>query len=366
MAERCRVIIAGGGTGGHIFPAIAIARALERKAPGAELLFVGALGKMEMEKVPAAGYRIEGLHIAAMDRSAWWKNLSLPLKLVASIMQSRRILRDFRPQVVVGVGGFASFPVLYAAQRAGIPTLIQEQNSYAGKANQRLGKRASVICVAYEGMERFFPRDRIVFTGNPVRSQVVDSTLDRAEALRQWELDPGRPTLLAFGGSLGARSINESVAAALEDLKGQQVQLIWQTGKPFHAQALAAAAGKEHWVKVREFIPAMETAYAAADVVICRAGAMSIAELSVQGKAVVFVPYPYAAEDHQTMNAMALVRRDAALLVPDAEARPKLIREALALLGDTGRRKTLAENIRKTGIRDADDRIANQILQLTA
>ena len=358
-----RIIIAGGGTGGHVFPALAIGRALERLSPGVELLYVGARGKMEMEKVPEAGYRIVGLDIAGMDRGHWWKNITLPWKLFKSYREAGRILREFSPQVAVGVGGYASFPVLKRAQRMGIPTVIQEQNSYAGKSNQILGRKARRVCVAFPGMERFFPKDRIQVTGNPVRESITAGGSDAAGARRSFGLSPETRTLFAVGGSLGARSINEALLGGLDLLKAHGVQLLWQTGKASIDRVTEAIRGREDQVKAFAFIGDMEAAYAAADVVVSRAGS-AIAELCVARKPVIFVPYPYAAEDHQTANARSLVEKDAARMIPDAEVKERLVPEAVALLEDPRARQTLIENITPLGIADADERIATEILKL--
>src|SRR5882757_7038326 len=313
-----KIIIAGGGTGGHIFPAIAIANALKKADPSVELLFVGAKGKMEMEKVPQAGYKIEGIDIAGLNRSSLIKNIGLPFKLLNSFFQVSRILRTFRPAAVVGVGGYSSFPVLRAAQAKGIPTFIHESNSFAGKANQWLGKKATAIFVASDGMEKFFPPEKIMITGNPVRASLKGNAIDRETAIRFFGLDPAKPTLLCTGGSLGAKGINEAIAAGLEEFGRSGMQLIWQTGKPFAEKAAALCAGKPH-IWTRDFITQMEYAFPAGDTVISRSGAMSIAELCVAGKAVVFVPFPFAAEDHQTANARNLVDKGAGLLVKDSE-----------------------------------------------
>lgn len=359
-----RIIIAGGGTGGHIFPAIAIAQAVQRTRPGAEVLFVGAKGKMEMEKVPQEGYKIIGLDIAGFNRAHLWKNLSLPFKIIKSWMQSRKVLRDFRPQVAVGVGGYASFPVLNAAQRAGIPTVIQEQNSYAGKSNRILGKRAKKVCVAYDGMESAFPKDIIHITGNPVRKTISGSTMTRAEGCTKLGLDPSKKTVLVVGGSLGAKSVNEAVGAGLAEILATGAQLLWQTGKPYFetAQKQAAAAGGA--VHVRDFIREMEAGYAAADVVISRAGALAIAELCIAAKPVIFVPYPHAAEDHQTSNASALVSKGAALMVTDSAAATDLIPTLKKLMADDAQQSQMRAALSALAIRDADDRIAQHVISL--
>jgi UDP-N-acetylglucosamine--N-acetylmuramyl-(pentapeptide) pyrophosphoryl-undecaprenol N-acetylglucosamine transferase len=357
-----KIIIAGGGTGGHVFPALAIARALQRLEPEVQLLFVGAKGKMEMTKVPEAGYEIRGLDIAGMNRSSWWKNFGLPFKLLRSLRDARGIVRSFQPDVAVGVGGYASFPVLRAAQKKGIPTVIQEQNSYAGKTNKLLGKKARRICVAYERMDRFFPADRIVRTGNPVRRDIAENRVTRQEAAAAFGLDPGVKTILATGGSLGARSINQALRDHLEELADEHVQLIWQTGGLFIRQAEEAAKGKSG-IKPLAFISHMDAASAAADVVVSRAGSTT-AELCVTGKPAVLVPYPYAAEDHQTQNALALVKEHAALMVTDAEAGKELVATALRLLKDEALRQQMSENLKRLALPDADSRIAQEILQL--
>jgi UDP-N-acetylglucosamine--N-acetylmuramyl-(pentapeptide) pyrophosphoryl-undecaprenol N-acetylglucosamine transferase len=357
-----RIIIAGGGTGGHIFPAIAIAGALRAQDPTIELLFVGAKGKMEMEKVPQAGYRIEGIDIAGLNRSSLIKNIGLPFKLVKSFFQVRTIIRSFRPDAVIGVGGYSSFPVLRYAQARGIPTFIHESNSFAGKSNILLGKKATRIFVAGDGMDKFFPAARTLITGNPVRSTIVNSRIPREEAIRSFQLDPAKPTVLSTGGSLGAKGINEALAADLSAFGKQDIQLIWQTGKPFAAQASALIAGHPgYWTN--DFIPQMEYAFAAADVVISRSGAMSIAELCVAGKPVVFVPFPFAAEDHQTANAKHLVDKKAALMVKDSEAKERLIPTVISLVKDKELQGQLKENIGRLAVTDAADRIAKEILK---
>ena len=356
-----RIIIAGGGTGGHIFPAVAIAGALQRQDPGIELLFVGAKGKMEMEKIPQAGYRIEGIDIAGFNRSSLLKNAGLPFKLIRSFFQVSRILRSFRPDAVIGVGGYSSFPVLRAAQARRIPTFIHESNSFAGKSNILLGKKADRIFVASDGMEKFFPANRIIVTGNPVRSSIVNSRITRDEAIRSFSLDPALPTVLSTGGSLGAKGINEAVAAHLDDWRKAEIQLIWQTGKPFAAQAEALSQGRRG-IWTGDFIPKMENAFAAADVVISRSGAMSIAELCVVGRPVIFVPFPFAAEDHQTANARNLVDKGAALMVKDSEAKDKLVGMTIGLVKDGPLRQQLKTNIGRLAVRDAADRIAKVIL----
>ncbi|MBI1342345.1 MAG: undecaprenyldiphospho-muramoylpentapeptide beta-N-acetylglucosaminyltransferase [Terrimonas sp.] len=358
-----KVIIAGGGTGGHIFPAIAIANALRKKDESVAILFVGAKGKMEMEKVPQAGYEIQGLDIAGFNRSSLIKNIGLPFKIIKSLWQARKIMRTFQPQIVVGVGGYASFPMLKTAQQQKIPVLIQEQNSYAGKTNMIIGKKAARVCVAYDGMEKFFPSNKLVLTGNPVRSVISRSGITRQEGMVFFSLDPSKKTVLVIGGSLGARSINEAIDLHLEKLLDAGLQVIWQTGKPFANRAKERAEGLAG-VWVNDFISQMEYAYAAADLVISRAGAIAIAELCVMKKPVLFVPFPFAAEDHQTVNAMSLVRKNAALMVKDQEAREKAVPMIIDLAAQEAIQKTLAANIGNLAITDADERIADEILKL--
>lgn len=356
-----RIIIAGGGTGGHIFPAIAIANAIKQRVPSADILFIGARGKMEMEKVPQAGYRIEGLDIAGFNRSSLIKNIGLPFKLVRSMLQVRSIIRKFQPHAVVGVGGYSSFPVLKHAQHKGIPTFIHESNSFAGRANMMLGKAATKIFVAIDGMEKFFPDDKLVITGNPVRKSIAASTVNKEDAVQFFNLDTSKKTVLAVGGSLGARSINEALANKLDELKTHNLQLIWQTGKTNAAKY--KEAGKHYTnVWVDEFIMQMEMAYAAADVVISRSGAMAVTELSVAKKPVVFVPFPYAAEDHQTVNAKALVDKNAALLISDGKAQDKLVYTAISLAENEAQQKDLRENIARLAVTNADEIIAKEIL----
>lgn len=359
-----KVIIAGGGTGGHIFPAIAIANALKKIQPDTDILFVGALGKMEMEKVPQAGYPIEGLEIAGFNRSNMLKNLLLPFKILKSLGQARRIMQRFQPDVVVGVGGYASFPMLKQAQRKGIPTLIQEQNSYAGKTNKLLGKKAKKICVAYDGMEVFFPADKLIQTGNPVRNSITQSAVSKEEALAHFGLNKDKKTVFVVGGSLGAKSINEALLPLLPTFEGKNIQLIWQTGKPFYDIARAAAAPYASQVKVFDFINLMDFAYKAADVVISRAGALAIAELCVVKKPVIFVPYPFAAEDHQTSNAMSLVNKKAALIIKDHEAGTQLGSTLFSLVQNKALMEQLEQNIGTLGNANADMVIAKEVLKI--
>ena len=358
-----KVIIAGGGTGGHIFPAIAIANALKKIDPGIEILFVGAKGKMEMEKVPEAGFKIEGLDIAGFNRSSLIKNISLPLKLVKSFFQVRSILKKFQPDAVIGVGGYSSFPVLRYAQVRAIPTFIHESNSFAGKSNILLSKKATMVFVATDGMEKFFPVEKIMITGNPVRTAISQSTISRTEGTRFFSLDENKKTVLAVGGSLGAKSINEAIDKNLSQLLANNIQLIWQTGKSYAAKATEKAVEfKSVWVNA--FITQMEYAYAAADIVISRAGAMAIAELCVVKKPVLFVPYPFAAEDHQTVNAMNLVKKNAALIVKDSEAMDKAVPMIIELAKDEISQNKLRENIGMLAISNADKRIAEEVLKL--
>lgn len=364
MRENLRVIIAGGGTGGHIFPAVAIAQALQRLSPGVELLFVGAKGKMEMEKVPREGYKIVGLDIVGFDRGNLLKNLLLPFKLLKSAVQARGVLRDFRPDVVIGVGGYASFPVLNAAQGAGIPTLVQEQNSYAGKSNKILGKKAKAVCVGYEHMEKFFPAEKLILTGNPVRKVIAHMNFGRQVGQEWLGMDETKKTLLVVGGSLGAKSINETIDARLEELLQEDVQIIWQTGKPYYEQAKSRAEKYSDRVKVFDFISEMERAYAAADIVISRAGALAIAELCIVAKPVIFVPFPFAAEDHQTSNAMALVAHNAAMMVRNSDAPAELVNKLKNLLHDEAMQELMKENLKKLAITDADERIARKVIEI--
>ena len=362
FSEPVKMIIAGGGTGGHIFPAIAIANAIKQLQPGVDILFVGAKGKMEMEKVPQAGYRIKGIDIAGFNRSSLIKNLGLPFKLIKSFFEVRKIINAFKPVAVIGVGGYSTFPVLRYAQSKGIKTFIHESNSFAGKSNILLGKKATMIFVASEGMEKFFPNDKIVVTGNPVRKAIVESNIERNEAVRFFGLDETKKTLMVVGGSLGAKSINEVIAAHLLDIENLQVQLIWQTGKNNSSAYISKAVGYKN-VWANEFIKEMEIAYAAADVVISRAGAMSVTELCVSEKAVVFVPFPHAAEDHQTSNAKSLVDKNAALMVKDADAKRNLFSVAIDLLFDESKQRELRQNIRLLAVSNADEIIALEILK---
>lgn len=362
MSKTRKVIIAGGGTGGHIFPAIAIANALKKKDESIELLFVGAKGRMEMEKVPQAGFRIRGLDIAGFNRSSLIKNLGLPFKLVKSFLQVRRIFADFRPDAVVGVGGYSSFPVLRYAQAKGIPSFIHESNSFAGKSNILLGKKATQVFVAADGMEKFFPASKLLITGNPVRAAIAKvNEVNRGEALRRFNLDPAKQTVLIIGGSLGSRTINEALESAWKQVVDSGWQIIWQTGKTESGKWKKAVA-KHPAVWIDEFITEMQWAYAAADVVISRAGAMAIAELCVVKKPVLFVPYPFAAEDHQTANAKNLQQKNAAVMVKDEAAKNELVPHLLQLMQDEQKQNELKQNISKLAVINADSIIADEIL----
>lgn len=341
-----KVIISGGGTGGHIFPALAIANELKARYPQIDILFVGAEGKMEMERVPAAGYRIIGLPIVGLQRKLTFSNFLLPFKLLKSLSKAKTVLKDFKPQVVIGVGGYASGPTLKMAQRLGIPTLIQEQNSYPGKTNRLLAKNVAAVCTAYEGLESVFPADKIRLTGNPVRSELKALALSREDAFACFpQLDPSKKTILVIGGSLGARTLNESVLFAADQLEAHNVQILWQCGKYYFEAMKTEAAGKQG-VVLLDFIARMDAAYTVADVIVSRAGALSISELCLVGKPTLLVPSPNVSEDHQTKNAMALVNKNAAVLVKDSEAREKVMQEAFAVIGDATRSAALSAQIK--------------------
>ncbi|WP_336515425.1 undecaprenyldiphospho-muramoylpentapeptide beta-N-acetylglucosaminyltransferase [Pollutibacter soli] len=360
--NRRKIIIAGGGTGGHIFPAIAIAQAIKKITPDTDFLFIGAKGKMEMEKVPQAGFRIEGLDIAGFNRSALYKNFGLPIKIIKSFIQVRRIFKTYQPDAVIGVGGYSSFPVLRWAQRKGIPTFIHESNSIAGRANIMLGKKATEVFVATEGMEKYFPAEVVRHTGNPVRDAIAGANIGREEGVVKFGLDPFKKTIFCVGGSLGARSINESIDAGLTQLLQQDIQVIWQTGKPYAEKGRNAAKGIRG-ISVHEFITEMQFAYAAADLVISRAGAMAISEICVAGKPAVFVPFPHAAEDHQTINALTLEKKHAAVIVPDNQTKATLVPVIIALLKDSTRLETMKNNAAALAVRDADEKIATLIIK---
>lgn len=366
--DKLKVILSGGGTGGHIYPAVAVAEALKRRlGDGVELLFVGAEGKMEMEKVPALGYRIEGLPVVGLQRRLTLRNLQVPFKVAESLRKARRVIREFGADVVVGFGGYASAPVLWSAQRMGIPTLIQEQNSYAGVTNKILASRAKRICVAYEGMERFFPKDRIVMTGNPLRGRLLeqhDPAVLKTEGLTYFGLTADKPIVFVVGGSLGTRTLNNMMKANVDRITSEgKVQVIWQTGKFYEREMtefMQSRSSEGIWRGA--FIDRMDLAYAVADVVVGRSGAGTVSELCLVGKPAIFVPSPNVAEDHQTKNAMALVRKDAALLVPDSEAVTALFPVVDQLLADPARMQRMAANIKALGIADSADRIVDELL----
>ena len=365
MEKELRVIISGGGTGVHIFPAVSIANAVKALRPDAKILFVGALGRMEMQRVPAAGYEIKGLPICGFDRKNLLKNFKVLYKIWKSQRMAKQIIKDFKPQVAVGVGGYASGPTLNKAAAMGVPCLIQEQNSYAGVTNKLLAKKAAKICVAYEGMERFFPADKIILTGNPVRQALLDTTITREEAIKTFGLDPAKKTILLVGGSLGARTINESVLQHLDLVKGTDVQFIWQTGKYYSAEIAKRLEGQNiPNLVVTDFITDMGAAYKAADLVISRAGASSISEFCLIGKPVILVPSPNVAEDHQTKNALALANRDAAIYVKDAEAPTTLLELAVKTVNDEKKLKSLSENVLKLALPDSADIIAKEVIKL--
>ena len=366
MDEKLRIIISGGGTGGHIFPAVSIANAIRAKHPDAEILFVGALGRMEMQRVPAAGYKIVGLPICGFDRKNMLKNVVVLYRIWKSQRMAKKIIREFRPMAAVGVGGYASGPTLNECAKHGVPCLIQEQNSYAGVTNKLLAKKVQRICVAYDGMERFFPAEKILKTGNPVRQALLDTNMTKAEALRSFGLDEGKRTVLIVGGSLGARTMNESVLQHLDDIKASGVQFIWQTGKYYSASIAERLKGRDDlpMLKVTDFISDMGAAYRAADLVISRAGASSISEFCLIGKPVILVPSPNVAEDHQTKNAMALVEKDAALYVKDADAPAQVIGLAVKTVADDARLASLGANIKKLALPDSADVIADEVVRL--
>ncbi|OFY87177.1 MAG: undecaprenyldiphospho-muramoylpentapeptide beta-N-acetylglucosaminyltransferase [Bacteroidetes bacterium RIFCSPLOWO2_12_FULL_35_15] len=363
--QPLRIIVSGGGTGGHIFPAIAIANAIKTLRPDTEFLFVGAEGKMEMEKVPAAGYKIEGLWISGFQRKFSMSNFAFPFKVISSLMKAKKIIRSFKPDAVIGTGGYASGPMLRVASNYGIPTLIQEQNSYAGVTNKILSKKVDRICVAYSGMEKFFPKEKIKLTGNPVRQDILSLEGKRDRGLEQFGLSGDKKIVLVIGGSQGARTINESILKCLETFEKNNIQLIWQTGTGFHEtakQAVSNYIGKG--IKTFDFIQKMDYAYAVADMVISRAGASSVSELCLVKKPCIFIPLPTAAEDHQTKNAMALVTYNAAIIIKDSEAREKLCEQAINLIKDEEMCFKLSDNIAKLAMHDSAKVIANEVLSL--
>ncbi len=362
-SKLLKVIVSGGGTGGHIFPAISIANAIKRRWSDAEILFVGAEGRMEMERVPKAGYEIIGLPVAGFDRKRLHKNVAVLFKFMRSLRMAKNIVRQFNPDIAVGVGGYASGPTLRAASNAGVPTLLQEQNSYAGVTNKWLAKKASKICVAYDGMERFFPKDKIVLTGNPCRQDLSLPSERKQEAYDFFKLDPTKKTILMVGGSLGARTLNESIIGAFPDISNADIQIIWQCGKYYHRemQQLKDAGRIPSNIHLFDFVSRMDYAYAIADLVISRAGAGSISEFCLLGKPVILVPSPNVAEDHQTSNAKALVQKEAAIMVRDADARQVLFSTALKLVKDDQQLQTLSENITRLAEYDSADRIVDEI-----
>ena len=366
MKKELRVIVSGGGTGGHIFPAVSIANAVMSLRPDAKILFIGALGRMEMQRVPAAGYEIKGLPIRGFFRPLWKPaNVGVAIDYLKSKWLAKKLLKEFKPDVAVGVGGYASSAALGAANSLGIPTLIQEQNSYAGLANKQLASKAKKICVAYEGMERFFPKEKIMLTGNPVRQALLETTISREDAVRSLGFDPAKKTILLVGGSLGARTINESVLQHLDLVEQTDVQILWQTGKYYYADIQERLKGKQlPNLKATDFISDMGTAYRAADLVISRAGASSISEFCLIGKPVILVPSPNVAEDHQTKNALALANRDAALYVKDSEAPATLLQLALDTVADEARLHALSENVLKLALPDSADIIAKEVIKL--
>lgn len=359
--KNLKIIVSGGGTGGHIFPALSIAKALQRRVPGCEILFVGAEGRMEMEKVPKAGFEIVGLPVAGFDRKRLWRNFAVLLKLRRSLKKANAVIRDFNPDVAVGVGGYASGPVLKRAQRSGIPTVIQEQNSYAGVTNKLLAAKAEAICTAYVGMDRFFPADKIVMTGNPVRPELLECNLSQREAKESLGFDPDKELIFVTGGSLGARTINESVIKMLPSLENMNVSVLWQTGKTY-AERCAEIASHYPFVKAAPFIEDMAMAYRAADLVVARAGACTISELQLLGKAAILIPSPNVAEDHQRKNAEALSSRNAAIMILDNEAEENLASSVQSLLTDSEKRKSMEMKIKAMAIENSDEKIVDAIL----
>ncbi|MDE7375504.1 MAG: undecaprenyldiphospho-muramoylpentapeptide beta-N-acetylglucosaminyltransferase [Muribaculaceae bacterium] len=356
-----RALISGGGTGGHIFPALSIANALRRRYPDIEILFVGAENRMEMHRVPDAGYEIKGLPVAGFDRKKLWRNIGVLLKLRRSMSMAKHIVHDFKPDIAIGVGGYASGPTLKAAQKAGVPTLLQEQNSYPGVTNKLLAKRAKAICVAYDGLDKFFPAEKITLTGNPVRKDLCDCSLTQEQAKEQLGFDPAKPLVLVVGGSLGARTVNRCISAAAADIAAAGAQLLWQTGKKWRAEKPVPDGSQ-----ATTFISDMATAYRAADLVVSRAGAGTISELQLLGKATILVPSPNVAEDHQRKNAQALADRGAAVMVLDAEAPTRLKDEIMRLLADPALRASLSAKIKEMALPDSDEKIVDIIDQIVS
>jgi UDP-N-acetylglucosamine--N-acetylmuramyl-(pentapeptide) pyrophosphoryl-undecaprenol N-acetylglucosamine transferase len=362
VQDKYRLIISGGGTGGHIFPAVAIANAFRERYPDSEILFVGAKGKMEMTRIPEAGYRIIGLWISGLQRKLTLQNLLFPIKLISSYFNAAKIIRTFRPHIVVGTGGYASGPIMIAATRAKIPALIQEQNSFAGLTNKQVADKVTRVCVAYEGMEKYFPKEKIVVTGNPVRKDILSIEEKRSQALKHFGFDSSVKTLLIIGGSLGARTINESVLGGIQKLSDAKIQVIWQTGKGYFEGYKSALANHDlARIRVQDFVKEMDLAYAASDVVISRSGALSVSELCIAKKPCILVPSPNVAEDHQTKNAMALVNKNAAILVTDKEARTKLVDEALRLILNQQQCASLSQNIAQLAKPNATQDIVKEI-----
>lgn len=364
--EQVRVIISGGGTGGHIFPAIAIANAIKKRYPDAAILFVGAKDRMEMTKVPAAGYEIVGLEVSGFNRKSILKNISVLSKLLKSLLGARKIIKSFKPQIAIGVGGYASGPTLRVANFCGVPTLLQEQNSYAGVTNKLLAKKAETICVAYEGMDKFFPQEKIVLTGNPCRQDLLNPSLTKEEAIKFFNLDPGKRTLLVVGGSLGSKTLNHSVLKYYEEIAQSDVQVIWQCGEYYLEEFIVYAAnrGNADNIFLFDFISRMDLAYKAADLVISRAGAGAISELSLLAKSSILVPSPNVAEDHQTKNAEAFARKDAAVMIPDRESISRLIPMAMDIIHDEAKLKNLSENIAKLAEPNSADRIVEAVMKI--
>lgn len=359
------MIISGGGTGGHIFPALAIANTFKQRHPDADILFVGAEGRMEMTRVPEAGYKIVGLWISGLQRKLTLSNLSFPIKLISSYFKARKIIKDFKPNAVIGTGGYASGPIMLAATKNKIPSLIQEQNSYAGLTNKRLGQKVQRICVAYPGMEKYFPKGKLMFTGNPVRKDIIDLEAKREKALLQFAFDANTKTVLILGGSLGARTINESLLANIDKLIDAKVQVIWQTGRMYYEDVKAQVSSKDlRKIRIHDFLKQMDLAYAASDVVISRAGALAISELCLAKRPTILVPSPNVAEDHQTKNAMSLVNEQAAMMIKDVDAGAQLVDAALKLMYDEQQCQKLAENIAKLGKPNATEEIVNEIEKL--
>ena len=361
-AQPYRLIISGGGTGGHIFPALAIANEFKYRYPDAEILFVGALGKMEMTRVPEAGYKIIGLWISGLQRKLTLSNLSFPFKLISSYLKARNIIRKFKPHAVIGTGGYASGPIMLASTKNNIPSLIQEQNSYAGLTNKQLASNVQRICVAYPGMENYFPKEKIMFTGNPVRKDIINLDTKREKALSHFAFSSSERTMLILGGSLGARTLNESVLAGIDKLIDAKVQVIWQTGKMYYESVKAQVQNKDlRRIRIHDFLKQMDLAYATSDVVISRAGALAISELCLAKRPCILVPSPNVAEDHQTKNAMSLVNESAAIMIKDADARESLISESLKLLYDENQCDKLKENISRLARPGATEDIVDEI-----